>query len=235
MANNTSNTNNSKISSSCIVCDSSSLISITDASLFGALVVVSRNLQGNLIIPEGVKYESIDRPINNPQYAFSAVRLKRALLDGIFQVFNPNPNTTQKVLSLTNNIFIANGRPLTLVHKGEAELVALAIDNNLSTILIDERTTRMFIEDPFSMKSHMEKEWNTKITVNQKTLQEFQMLTRNIHALRSSEILALAHDLNYFSKFRELREKAFESALYALKFNGCAISFDEIKELIKEV
>jgi len=227
--------NNSKISPNCIVCDSSALISITDAGLFGALVVVHKNLQGNLVIPEGVKYESIDRPINNPQYAFSAVRLKRALLDGIFQLANPNPITTQKVLSLTNNLFMINGKPLTLVHEGEAELVALAIDNNLSTILIDERTTRMFIEDPISMKNHMEKEWNAKITINQKAFQEFQMLTRNIHALRSSEILALAHDLNYFAKFRELREKAFESALYALKFNGCAISFDEIKELLRDI
>ena len=218
-----------------IVCDSSALISITDAGLFGALVIVSKNLQGNLIISEGVQHESIDRPIENPQYSFSAVRLKRALLDGIFKTAKPDMKTTQKVLGLTNSMFVINGRPLNLVHEGEAELVALAIDNNLSTLLIDERTTRMFIEDPISMKNHMEKEWNAKITINQKALQEFQMLTRNIHALRSSEILALAYDMNYFSKFRELKEKAFESALYAIKFNGCAISFDEIKELIKEV
>jgi len=229
---------NSTITPNSIVCDSSSLISITDAGLFGALVIVSRNLQGNLIISEGVQRESIDRPINNPQYAFSAVRLKRALLDGIFQLAKPDPNTTQKILDLTNKMFYVGGmggRALNLVHMGEAELLALAIDNDLSTIMIDERTTRMFIEDPMGMKNHMEKEFNSKITVNQKAFQEFQMMTRDIHAIRSTEVVALAYDMDYFSKFRELKEKAFESALYSLKFNGCAVSFDEIKELVREV
>ena len=226
---------NSSIIPNSIVCDSSSLISITDAGIFGALVIVSRNLAGKLIISEGVQKESIDRPINNPQYSFSAVRLKRALLDGIFEVAKPDLGTTEKVLNLANNMFIINGKPLRLVHEGEAELVALAIDNNLSTLLMDERTTRMLIEDPQSMRVHMEKEFNNKITFNQKALQEFQLLTRGIHIIRSSEVLALAYDMNYFSKFRELKEKAFESALYSIKFNGCAISFEEIKELIKEV
>jgi len=229
------NNNKNLITPNSIVCDSSSLISITDAGLFGALVIVSRNLQGNLVISEEVQHESIDRPINNPQYSFSAVRLKRAMLDGIFRVANSRQDTIQKVLNLTNNIFIINSKPLRLVHEGEAELVALAIDNNLSTLLMDERNTRMLVEDPISMKNHMEKEWNTKITINQKALQEFQFLTRGIHVIRSSEILALAYDINYFRKFHELEEKAFESALYAIKFNGCAISFDEIKELIREV
>jgi len=226
------------INSNSIVCDASSLISITDAGLFGALVIVSRNLTGNLIISEAVQRESIERPIKNPQYAFSAVRLKRALLDGVFNVAHPNPETTQKILDLTNNIFLAggqNGSPMRIVHQGEAELLALAVDNNLSTLLIDERTTRLFIEDPYSIKNHMEKEFRTKMWVNQKALQEFQIMTRGIHAIRSSEIIALAYEMSYFSKFRELKEKAFESALYSIKFNGCAISFDEINEIIKEV
>jgi len=229
------NNKSSQISPGSIVCDSSVLISITDAGLFGALVVVSRNLQGSLIISEAVQRESIDRPINNPQYAFSAVRLKRALMDGIFQVATPNPSTTQKILGLTNSMFSINGRPMNLVHQGEAELLALAVDNNLSTLLIDERTTRMFVEDPIGMKNHMEREFNAKISVNQKAFQDFQMITRNIHALRSAEVVGLAYEMNYFSKFRELKEKAFESALYSIKFNGCAISFDEIKELVREV
>lgn len=240
MANNINNSMGigSKIAPNSIVCDSSSLISITDAGLFGALVVVGRNLQGSLLISEAVQNESIDRPINNPQYAFSAVRLKRALLDGIFQLARPNPNTTQKILELTNSMFYVGGmggRALNLVHQGEAELLAIAVDNNLSTLMIDERTTRMFIEDPIGMKNHMEKEFSSKITVNQKSFQEFQIMTRNIHAIRSAEVVGLAYDMNYFGKFRELKEKAFESALYSLKFSGCAISFDEIKELVKEV
>ena len=99
-------TTGSSITKNSIVCDSSSLISITDAGIFGALVIVGRNLDGKLLISEGVQKESIDRPINNPQYSFSAVRLKRALMDGIFELAKSSPGTTEKVLNLANSMFI---------------------------------------------------------------------------------------------------------------------------------
>ena len=98
---------------------------------------------------------------------------------------------------------------------------------------MDERTTRTIMEAPMETKKHLEQEFRIKLNVNTKLLNEFQSLTQNVRVIRSSEIVALAYEAKYFKKFKDLEQKAYESALYAIKFNGCAVGFDEIKELAR--
>jgi predicted nucleic acid-binding protein len=215
-----------------VVCDSSSLISLTDSGLLGALMAVKQRMKGDLLVTEGVIEESITNPIKVPEYSFSAVRLKRALNSGAFGIAELTENTFDRILNAANNMFYTN-RPFHLVNHGEAEMLAAAIDNNLTTLLMDERTTRTLIEAPIELKNHLENEFHIRISVNQDMFNEFKEMTKGLQVIRSAEVLALANERGYFKKYKDLSRQAYEAALYAIKFNGCSIGFDEIKELAK--
>ena len=90
------------------------------------------------------------------------------------------------------------------------------------------------MEAPLEMRSHLTGEFHTRVDVDREALDLFKEMTKGISIIRSAEIVALAYESNYFKKFREMETEAFESALYAVKFYGCAISFDEIREILRE-
>jgi len=219
-----------KIRPDSVVCDSSSLISLTDSGLIGALMLVEQRMKGDLLVTAGVIGESITNPMKVPEYSFSAVRLKRALDSGAFGIVEFSDNTFDRILNSANNMFYTS-RPFHLVNHGEAEMLAAAIDNSLTTLLMDERTTRALIEAPMELKNHLEEEFRIRINVNRDMYAEFKGMTDGLQVIRSAEIVALANEKGYFKKYKDLSDKAYEAALYAVKFNGCAIGFDEIKEL----
>ena len=216
-----------------VVCDASSLIALTDTGLLGALVMIESKMKGSLLITKGVIDESVNTPIKRPEYAFSAIRIKRALKSGLFEVIGYDLNTYDRILRTTNNMFYTD-RPFHLVNHGEAEMLAAALDNKVNYVLMDERTTRMLIESPLELKKHLENEFRIRINVNQELFDDFKKLTGGIKVIRSTEILAMAKDGSYFHKFQDMEHEAYRAALYALKFNGCSISFDEIEELAKQ-
>jgi hypothetical protein len=221
-----------KIHPDSVVCDASSLIALTDAGLLGALMSVEQRMKGDLLVTREVINESINNPIKVPEYSFSAVRLKRALDSGAFGLVEFSDNTFDKILNSANNMFYTN-RPFHLVNHGEAEMLAAAIDNNLTTMLMDERTTRALIEAPMELKNHLENEFHVRINVNQDMYAEFKEMTSGLQVIRSAEIVALANEKGYFKKYKDLSNAAYEAALYAVKFKGCSIGFDEIKELAR--
>jgi hypothetical protein len=217
-----------------ILCDASSLITLTDAGLLGAFIMSRQKMRNGLYITPTVEDEAINHPMKNKEYAFSAVRLKRALMSNVFKVITGNQETTDYILETANSIFSIHGKPLRLVHAGEAEMLSAAIDNGIPNILMDERTTRTLLEAPNELKAHLTAEFRTSVSINTAALAEFKSLTGATNVIRSSEVLAIAYEKRYFKKFKELEKKAFESALYAIKFKGCAISFEEINEMLRE-
>ncbi|MDO8553912.1 MAG: hypothetical protein Q7S22_03845 [Candidatus Micrarchaeota archaeon] len=221
-----------------ILCDSSALISLTEASLEDAFYFLKEKFNIKFIIPPSVEYETILRPLEGmfKSHSFSAMRLKRAMNDGAIIKIESNGSvkrTTNEVLRLTNNLFFMKGNPLRLVQMGEAEMVALAKELDVNHILIDERTTRMLIESPFRMKEHLEKEFGVSIMVNRENLAKFSELTKGMEPMRSSELLVIAYENGFLDKFNEFKKQAFEAAMYKIKFSGCAIRFDEIAEVVK--
>ena len=174
-----------KIHPDSVVCDASSLIALTDSGLLGALIAVKQRMKGDLLVTQEVINESINNPIKVPEYSFSAVRLKRALDSGTFGVVGFNDNTFDRILNTANNMFYTS-RPFHLVNHGEAEMLAAAIDNNLTTMLMDERTTRTMIEAPMELKNHLENEFHVRINVNQDMFKEFKEMTSGLQVIRSA-------------------------------------------------
>jgi hypothetical protein len=167
-------------------------------------------------------------------HAIHALRLRKAERDGIIEVVGANlGREMQRVKEIANNLFFLRGKPILLIHDGEAEMLALARELGLKNVLIDERTTRLLVEAPFSLKEHLEEEFHKKIGIDEKNLHAFSSLTREMVLFRSSELLITAYEKGYFRKFEGIEKETLEAALYALKFNGCSIAFEEVKGFMR--
>lgn len=224
-----------KLSGQSLVCDASSLISLTDSCFMHALYFLKRKHRGSFLIPPSVKFECVDHPMNLRMHSLFALRLKRAILDGIIDVVEvPVHKKVEEIKWTANNTFYASGTPLHLMHEGEAEMLALASESGVQNLLIDERTTRMLAEDPESLRLHLEREFSRTITVDEGNLSAFSRLTRGMRFFRSSELLLLAYEKGYFADYGELEADAIEAALYRLKYAGCAVGMHEIEDYVED-
>ncbi len=217
-----------------IVCDSSPLISFSDTCNIGALRFL-KSRGARFVVPPGVRAEIVSNPMHIRKYQFSAVRLKQTLDSGVLELATI-PDLAQKtseVLEAANGIFAANGKTLKIVHEGEAECIALFEGVGAKALLIDEKTTRLLIENPYKLAELMEGEYGSKIAVDDGNLALFRKMTRNLFVLRSSEALAVAAKRGFFKEYGESENEAFHSALYALKESGCSITSGELDEYEK--
>jgi len=221
------------------LCDSSSLISLTGSCLDNVLYYLNQRFHLRFIIPPSVEGETVTRPLSSglKNYSFSAIKIKRAIKDNV--IVKVDVNNVQKeasnILSITNNLFFIKSKPLYLVQIGEAEMLALAKFLGVETIIIDERTTRMLIEAPFKLKEHLEQEFGVNIMVNRDNLLKFSDFTKGFQTIRSSELFILAYENGYLDAYDDIKKEALEAALYKIKFSGCSISFDEIRDYLATI
>jgi len=216
-----------------VLCDSGVLISLTSACLDNLLYFFAENHGVRFVIPPSVEEESVGRPMksNLRQHLFSAVRIRDAIDDGVITVVDAKvADKTRRIMNMANNMFYIKGRPLRLIHHGESEMLALSKKLGIENILIDERTTRMLIEAPFSLKEHLEEEFRVNVMLDKKKFKELTSEISSIQAIRSSELVMLAYENGYFRRFEKIQKKAVEAALYKMKYSGCSIGFDEINE-----
>ncbi|MFA6213992.1 MAG: hypothetical protein WC717_01820 [Candidatus Micrarchaeia archaeon] len=224
-----------KMSGQSIVCDSSSLISLTDSCFVHILYFLKKKYRGSFIIPPSVEKECVEQPMHLKNYALHAIRLKRAIAEGTIDVVAAAPGKRAEEVSFAaNGIFHVEGTPLRLLHAGEADVISLALELGVENILMDERTTRMLVEDPESLRGHLEHELGRQIGINDGNLSAFSRATRKLRFFRSTELLLLAYEKGYFADYRELERDAVEASLYKLKYSGCAIGFGEIGEYARK-
>lgn len=223
-----------------VVCDSSALISLTNSCNFDVLEFFHKNFHINFVITQEVEFETVHKPLSLPTraYNFSAIKIKDAIRKGIIISVESNPLIISKrneILNVANSIFFAAGKQLKLIQSGEAEILALANELNINYILIDERTVRLLSEAPFKIKEHFEEEFNINVMVNKANLTRYKEIVGNLNFFRTSELLSVAYEEGFFDNFNDLKEDAFISSLFKLKYSGCSISFEEINDLIREI
>jgi len=224
-----------KLSGQSIVCDASSLISLTDSCFVHVIYFLKKRHKGHFIIPPTVERECVAQPMQLRMHALHAIRLKRAILDGMIDVVSlGSKKKADEIKWIANNIFYANGTPLRLLHQGEAEMLTLAQESGVDNLLIDERTTRMLSEDPESLRLHLEREFRRPISVDSDNLSAFSRLTHGMRFFRSSELLLLSYEKGYFADYGKLEKEAIEASLYRLKYAGCAIGMGEIDDYVDD-
>lgn len=221
-----------------VVLDSSSLITFSDNCLIKILKHLSEKEGIEFIIPQSVYIESVETPLKIKRFELNAIRIRDAVEEGFIKVVKTSQNTSAllaRMERITHDLCSCQGKPIRLVHAGEAETLALIREINAGILAIDERTTRMLIEEPQNIMRFLEKRHQCKVVVDAKALEEFRGEFGGIRIVRSVELVALAYADGAFQMEIHGSKQALEAALYAAKFAGCAVSFNEIEAYVKRV
>lgn len=226
-----------------LVFDTSTVISLASTNLLWLIRPLKKQFKGKFIIPESVKKELVDRPINSKKFKLEAIMIKDLLMEGNLKLYS-EPQINKRVdelLEITNKIYWSKNNPIKIIQKAELEVLVLAMHLKSEALVVDERTLRLLIEDPQTLKGILSSRLRTNITINKKYLSEFQKNLEKVKIIRSTELVYMAYKLKLLDKYitskkvfhKELSKELLEGALWALKLNGCSISGTEINEILK--
>ncbi|MCK4327342.1 MAG: hypothetical protein KAW41_02590 [Candidatus Diapherotrites archaeon] len=213
-----------------IVCDSSSLISMSDNCVLWLLP----EFGVEFVVPEEVKREIVDRPMKEVRFQFKALRLSRAITNGSIKVVTDSgvAKRAKEIVRLANSLFKYGRHNVSILHGGEAESIALMQKQGIQTLLVDERTTRLLIEDRVALRKYIERRTGFNLKLNKQIAGQLEDEVGGVDVIRSSELLAWAYENGLMEKFGRDRN-VLHASLYGLKYSGCAISNEEIEDYMK--
>ena len=223
--------------SKALIFDSGTLINLSMNGLLELLEKLKKNFNGKFLITKEVKYEVVDRPIGIYRFELGAMRVQKLIDTKVLEMpssLNISEDMikkeTQRLMEIANHSVRVGNKMVNIV--SDAEISCLALSEELSAkgieniIAIDERTTRMLSESPGMMERMMSEKMHHRVSVDESKLKEFS----KFRFIRSSELVYVA----YKKGLADIEgKKALEALLYATKFKGSAISFEEIDELKK--
>lgn len=225
-----------------IIFDSSPLINLAMNNLLWTLKSLKQKYKGDFLIPMPVRQEIIDKPLTSKKFKLEALTVLEEFNENILKV-QWNSELEQKaneLLEITNHIYFSKNQPIEIMHAGEVGAIALALELEAETFVVDERTARILIENPNKLLELLEKKLHTKITVNKKNLDLFKQRVKNLKIIRSTELMLIAYEMGLFKEFvkptpfvKNITREFVDGLLWALKLHGCSIAEDEIKEIAK--
>lgn len=219
-----------------IIFDAGPLINFSMNGLLDALVLLKKDFGCDFIITKEVKKEIIDHPKTVKRFQLGALRLEELYNQGVFKLADLNNEEVDELRKLRDNymqeanqMFKTKRKDVHLLDKGECAVLALSTIMKRKTgedvpIVIDERTTRIIVENPANLKKLMEKKLHTKITADTSKYNLFS----GFKIIRSTELAYIIHKKDLF---KLKHPNAFEAIVYGLKFKGCSISEKEVQAL----
>src|SRR3989344_9062645 len=222
-----------------LVFDAGPVISLATNNLLWILPHLKKEFDGSFYMTSAVKRELVDRPIEIKKFKFEAIQVEKLIEDGTFDIIDNDfiRNETTKLLNTANEIFKAFNNFMKIVHYAEMSVVAAAIHLNSDAIVLDEKTTRFLIENPRMIAELLKRTLHTSIKINESNLKQFRTRVDGIRAIRSVELATIAYEQGildgYITKIPNPRKNLLESVLWGVKLNGCAVSKEEIEQIIK--
>lgn len=220
-----------------IVFDSGTIISFSETCFLPLFKDLKENL-GQFIITKNVKFECIDKVKDVMRFKLSSARIEEDISTQIFTVYNGDKKLdeiTNKIMYLTNSMFYVRNNPIKIIQIGEAESLALLSITDSSFLAVDERTTRMLIEEPHALIEIFKRKYKTgKVNLDENKYLKFIELIGNVNVVRSVDLLYYAYKQKLLSAIFDDKNN-LKGALYSLKFKGCSVSFEEINELIENI
>jgi len=214
-----------------IVFDTGPLISLSNTCLLEAL----NYLPSELYITPTVYREVYVHPRRKRIYAWSAERIGELIGRKIFvhTLSAADLSTVEHLDRVLNSVFYSSRGPIRILQRGELEAVVLA--QRLDKILaMDERTLRLIIEDPEQLRARLARKLHGWVKVNKERLERARELIRDIFVVRSVDIVAYAYEKGFLHDKKD-PVAALRAALYALKYNGCAVSEEEIERYLRRL
>lgn len=220
-----------------LVFDTSSIISLATNNLLWVISELKKEYNGQFYLCNSVKRELIDNPLQSKKYKFEALTIMELIKKGDLEIYNGDLNAKKdKLLDIANHIFKAKGQDMNIVHDADMESLALAIAIKADAYVIDERTTRLLIEDPKKLNDLFNKKLHTDVNFDNKLLKDFQKEIGNINILRSADLMTVVYEKGLLDKYvfsENLRKSVLEGVLWGVKLRGCSISIEEIDDIIK--
>jgi hypothetical protein len=218
-----------------LIFDSGTLINLSMNGLLYILPELKKKFPGKFLITSKVKWETVDKPINIERFELEALEIQELIESKVLELpdaFEIPEKIIEKetkiLLDQANHYLQANGRWLDIV--SEAEMTCLALYDECERrgiepiIAIDERTTRLLAEEPRALEELISRKLHTSAKLIEK---DFKIFSK-YKFIRSPELVYVA----FKKKLIRIKNPRFlEAALYATKFKGASISWEEIKEL----
>jgi predicted nucleic acid-binding protein len=212
-----------------MVFDASTLISVSQTCLVKILGGLKRKMGADFIVPESVFYEAVQRPIEIRRFELNAIRIKKVIEENGFSVMQArDKSVVEAIESSANSCFLVKGRPIRLLQRGEIEALAIARETGAEALAIDERTTRMLIENPEQLRRIIQERRNIGIGIDGKKQKAFSSMFSGLTIVRSVELIALADEYGLLEEELPRGKQSLEAALFAAKYSGCAVSGKEI-------
>ena len=220
-----------------IIFDSGGLISFSMNGITDIIKRLKGIFPGKFLITSDVKREIIDTPLKIKRFSLEALKIKSLLDEGVLEMpssvgikDSEIERRDNEFLRLANSTFNERGKDIHILDHGEASCLALSeilSEKGIKNIIVvDERTTRLLVERPESLKNIFEERMNTKINIRPGNVKSF----KNFKIIRSTELAYVAYKKNLVGL---KNSQVLDSLLYALKFKGAAISGDEIEQIKK--
>lgn len=220
-----------------LVFDTSSVISLATNDLLWVLKELKDKYNMQFYISEAVKEELIDRPMMGKLYKLEAIMIMSFIKDGVLKIFDGKTvEKRDKLIYLANHVFRIREEWLNIVHKGEMGALALAAELNADAYIVDERTTRLLIENPKRLAKILKNKLKANVGFNGKAFREFQKEIGKINVIRSCELMTVAFENGLLNKYIEnenMKESLLDGLLWGLKLRGCSLSINEINDIMK--
>ena len=218
-----------------IIFDASTLISLSMNGLLDELKDLKSIFKGHFIITANVRKEVIDKPIEKKRFELEAVRIEQLVRDKVLEypeVFGVSEqeinSRTTELVNIANSLFYGNGKNIHILDEGEVSCLTLSkiltYKKISNVIAVDERTLRVIGEKPQNLKKILQKKLHTSIRINKNNFQMFE----GFRFIRSAELMYVAWKKGLIDV---KSPKTLDALLWAVKFKGCSITDEEIREI----
>lgn len=224
--------------------DTGPIISLVTNNLLWTLEGLKAEFNGEFFITPSVYTELIEKPIESRRFKLEALQVLPYITNKLINIASVQniKKDTRRILELANHCFKARGNWINIVHYTEIEVLATALHYNANTVVIDERTTRQLIENPNLIAKHISLKTHSDIFVNEKNIRILKDMLKPLKVIRSVELITIAYKKGLLNKYilneerkiiPNLEKEVLEASLWALKLNGCSVSEDEIREIVR--
>ncbi len=212
-----------------MVFDAGPLINLSNRCLLKVLDY----LRDEKYITPTVYKEVYLHPLKTRFYSWSAVnigeiigkKVKMRTLDAYERAL------VEEFMDQINNIYYTSKGPVQIVQQGEIEALVVAVQEN-GIFVTDERTVRNIVEDGETIRKRLESKLKRWVKIDRSRLEYVQSKLEKVFIVRSVDLVAYAYEKGFFEHFKDPLQ-ALRSALYALKYGGCAVSEWEIEAFLK--
>jgi predicted nucleic acid-binding protein len=224
-----------------LIFDSGPIISLATNGLLWILPRMKDAFGGSFIITEAVRYELVTRPFETHRFKFEALQVERLIEQGVLEL-EDSPQIrdgAERLQRMANNVFVVHGRPLAIMHGGEAQALAAASALNADGIVMDERITRLLVERPEALEHLLGKRLHSTVHIERSQLGDFSSRLGKVRIIRSAELVTLAYEQGIFDDYKvripHVERELMDSLLWGMKLHGCGISEEEIAQLMDAV